>query len=50
MSLKIFEVLVLLGAGILFVWWQFDDLRRARDSSRQKKQLDANAQKDLDER
>ena len=38
--LKIFEVLVLLGAGILFFWWQFDDLRRARESSRKKKQLE----------
>jgi hypothetical protein len=46
--LKIFEVLVLLGAGILFFWWQFDDLRRAREISRKKSQLDANAQKDLD--
>jgi nitrogen fixation-related uncharacterized protein len=46
--LKIFEVLVLLGAGILFFWWQFDDLRRARESSRKKKQLESNAQKDLD--
>jgi hypothetical protein len=45
--LKIFEVLVLLGAGVLFFWWQFDDLRRARETSK-KNQLDANAQKDLD--
>jgi len=46
--LKLFEVLVLLGAGILIYWWQFDDLRRARESSRKKNQLDAKSQKDLD--
>jgi len=46
--LKIFEVLVLLGAGILFFWWQYDDLRRARESSRKQNQLDAKSQKDLD--
>jgi hypothetical protein len=46
--LKIIEVLVLLGAGILFVWWQFDDLRRAKESTRKKNQLDPTAQKDRD--
>jgi nitrogen fixation-related uncharacterized protein len=46
--LKLFEVLVLLGAGILFFWWQFDDLRRARESSRKQNQLHAKSQKDLD--
>ena len=37
--LKIIEVLVLVGAGILFVGWQFRDLRRAREITR--KQRDA---------
>jgi hypothetical protein len=47
--LKLFEVLVLLGAGVLFFWWQLNDLRRARESSRkEKKPPDSNAQKDLD--
>jgi len=45
--LKLFEVLVLLGAGILFFWWQFDDLRRARESNK-KNQPESNSQKDLD--
>ena len=37
--LKIVEVLVLVVAGILFVGWQFRDLRRAREITR--KQRDA---------
>jgi Flp pilus assembly protein TadD len=37
--LKIVEVLVLIGAGLGFVLWQFRDLRRAREITRQ--QLEA---------
>ena len=37
--LKIVEVVVLMGAGIGFVIWQFRDLRRAREVTR--KQRDA---------
>ena len=37
--LKIVEVLVLVVAGILFVGWQFSDLRRAKEITR--KQRDA---------
>lgn len=33
--LKIFEVVVLMGAGIGFAVWQFRDLRRAREITRQ---------------
>ncbi len=33
--LKIVEVVVLVGAGIVFVVWQFRDLRRAREITRQ---------------
>ena len=35
--LKIVEVLVLVGAGILFVGWQFRDLRRAREITRKQR-------------
>lgn len=31
MNLKIVEVVVLLAAGVLFVAWQFRDLRRAKE-------------------
>ena len=34
MNLKIIEVLVLLLAGVLFVSWQFRDLRRAKEITR----------------
>jgi hypothetical protein len=33
-NLKIIEVLVLLLAGVLFVSWQFRDLRRAKEITR----------------
>ena len=34
MNLKIVEVVVLLAAGVLFVAWQFRDLRRAKEITR----------------
>ena len=34
MNLKIFEVVVLLVAGALWVAWQFRDLRRAKEITR----------------
>ena len=34
MDLKIVEVVVLLVAGVLFVTWQFRDLRRAKEITR----------------
>ena len=34
MNLKIFEVVVLLVAGVLWVAWQFRDLRRAKEITR----------------
>ena len=34
MNLKIFEVVVLLVAGALWVGWQFRDLRRAKEITR----------------
>ena len=34
MDLKIVEVVVLLIAGVLFVTWQFRDLRRAKEVTR----------------
>jgi hypothetical protein len=40
--LKIFEVVVLIVAGVCFVSWQFRDLRRAREITRkQRKQREA---------
>jgi hypothetical protein len=33
-NLKIFEVVVLLVAGVLCVTWQFRDLRRAKEITR----------------
>ena len=36
--LKIVEVLVLVAAGILFVGWQFRDLRRAREITRKQRE------------
>ena len=40
MNLKIVEVLVLLLAGILFVIWQFRDLRRAKEITRLKREAE----------
>ena len=37
-NLKIFEVVVLLVAGGLFVTWQFRDLRRAKEVTRQQRE------------
>ena len=34
MNLKIIEVVVLVLAGVLFVTWQFRDLRRAKEITR----------------
>ena len=36
--LKIVEVLVLIAAGILFIGWQFRDLRRAREITRKQRE------------
>jgi len=36
--LKVVEVLVLLVAGVCFVVWQFRDLRRAREITRQQRE------------
>jgi predicted negative regulator of RcsB-dependent stress response len=33
-SLKWIEVVLLLAAGALFVWWQLRDLRKAKEASR----------------
>lgn len=41
-NLKIIEVVVLLIAGVLFVTWQFRDLRKARDMTRQQREADKN--------
>lgn len=43
--LKIIEVVVLLGAGLCFVVWQFRDLRRSREITR--KQREAEQQQSL---
>jgi hypothetical protein len=37
-ALKAVEVLGVLVAGGLFVWWQFRDLRREREKSQAKRQ------------
>lgn len=39
-SLKWVEVLVLLIAGALFVGWQWRDLRRAREHTRQQREAE----------
>ena len=39
-DLKIVEVVVLLVAGVVFVTWQFRDLRRAKEVTRQKREAD----------
>lgn len=36
--LKAVEVLVLLGAGIAFCWWQLRDVTRERERSRHERQ------------
>jgi Flp pilus assembly protein TadB len=40
--LKIFEVVILLGAGVCFVVWQFRDLRRAKEITRQQDEAQKN--------
>ena len=40
MHLKIVEVVVLLVAGVLFVAWQFRDLRRAKEITRLQRELE----------
>ena len=40
MNLKIFEVLVLLLAGVVFVTWQFRDLRRAKEITRRQREAE----------
>jgi uncharacterized ion transporter superfamily protein YfcC len=39
-DLKIVEVVVLLVAGVLFVTWQFRDLRRAQEMTRQQREAE----------
>jgi flagellar basal body-associated protein FliL len=39
-NLKIIEVVVLLVAGVLFVAWQFRDLRRAKEFTRQQREAE----------
>jgi hypothetical protein len=41
-TLKIIEVVVLLLAGILFVTWQFRDLRRAKEITRRQREAEKN--------
>jgi hypothetical protein len=38
--LKLVEVVVLLGAGLCFVVWQFRDLRRSREITRQQREAE----------
>ena len=38
--LKIIEVVVLLGAGLGFVVWQFRDLRRSREITRKQREAE----------
>ena len=40
MDLKIVEVVVLLVAGVFFVTWQFRDLRRAKEVTRQQREAE----------
>ena len=42
MNLKIFEVVVLLVAGALWVGWQFRDLRRAKEITRLQRETEKN--------
>ncbi len=44
MSLKFVEVLIIVCAGALFVWWQLRDLRLARDKTRKQREAAAAAQ------
>jgi uncharacterized membrane protein YcjF (UPF0283 family) len=39
-NLKIIEVVVLLLAGVVFVAWQFRDLRRAKEITRLKREAE----------
>jgi len=39
-NLKIFEVVVLLVAGVLCVAWQFCDLRRAKEITRRQRETE----------
>jgi hypothetical protein len=39
-NLKIFEVVVLLVAGALWVAWQFRDLRRAKEITRRQRETE----------
>jgi hypothetical protein len=41
--LKIIEVVVLMGAGLCFVIWQFCDLRRAREITRKQREAEQNS-------
>lgn len=41
--LKLFEVVMLVGAGVCFVVWQFRDLRRAKEITRQQQEAQQNA-------
>jgi hypothetical protein len=41
--LKIIEVVVLIGAGLCFVIWQFRDLRRAREITRKQREAEQNS-------
>lgn len=41
--LKIIEVVVLMGAGLCFVIWQFRDLRRAREITRKQREAEQNS-------
>jgi hypothetical protein len=45
--LKIVEVVILIGAGICFVVWQFRDLRRAREITRQQDEAKKSQAMDL---
>jgi hypothetical protein len=38
--LKIVEVVVLIGAGLCFVVWQFRDLRRSRELTRKQREAE----------
>ena len=40
MDLKIVEVVVLLVAGVFFVTWQFRDLRRSKEITRQQREAE----------
>ena len=40
MDLKIVEVVVLLVAGVFFATWQFRDLRRAKEITRQQREAE----------